>query len=108
VSDRGTRTLSGSDDRWRNLEALGRAAGGRQPRGPKGQRSSRRRRVLGIASTPEGRVEQVAGLVRLGRLLGRVGERQFGPERDEYGRPVAPRQHRRADEPGTGPGERRP
>jgi len=69
---------------------------------------ARRRRVLGIASTPEGRVEQVAGLVRLGRLLGRVGERQFGPERDEYGRPVAPRQHRRADEPGTGPGERRP
>jgi LCP family protein required for cell wall assembly len=46
VSDRGTRTLSGSDDRWRNLEELGRAAGGRQPRGPKGPRSSRRRRVL--------------------------------------------------------------
>jgi LCP family protein required for cell wall assembly len=46
VSDRGTRTLSGSDDRWRNLEELGRAAGGRQPRGPKGPRSSRRRRML--------------------------------------------------------------
>ena len=46
MSDRGTRTLSGSDDRWRNLEELGRAAGGRQPRGPKGPRSSRRRRVL--------------------------------------------------------------
>jgi diacylglycerol kinase family enzyme len=54
-----------------------------------------RRRALAIASTPEGRIEQLAGLVRLGRLLGRVGERAFGPERDEHGRPVAPRrQHR--------------
>jgi diacylglycerol kinase family enzyme len=46
-----------------------------------------RRRALAIASTPEGRIEQIAGLVRLGRLLGRVGERTFGPERDEHGRP---------------------
>jgi diacylglycerol kinase family enzyme len=60
---------------------------------------ARRRRVLAIASTPEGRVEQVAGLVRLGRLLGRVGEREFGPGRDQYGRPVAPRQ-RRSGRPG--------
>ncbi|HEX6674796.1 MAG TPA: diacylglycerol kinase family protein [Actinomycetes bacterium] len=54
-----------------------------------------RRRVLAIASTPEGRAAQVAGLVRLGRLLGRVGEREFGPARDEHGRPVAPRRQRR-------------
>jgi hypothetical protein len=46
---------------------------------PSKSRSPGRRRTLRIASTPEGRVEQVAGLVRLGRLLGRVGERQFGP-----------------------------
>ena len=62
---------------------------------------ARRRRALGIASTPEGRVEQVAGLVRLGRLLGRVGEREFGPGRDEYGRPLTPRQ-RRSNGPGPG------
>ena len=47
-----------------------------------------RRRMLSIASTPEGRVEQVARLMRLGRLLGRVGEREFGPGRDESGRPT--------------------
>jgi diacylglycerol kinase family enzyme len=48
--------------------------------GPSRSRSpARRRRALAIASTPEGRVEQLAGLVRLGRLLGRVGEREFGP-----------------------------
>jgi diacylglycerol kinase family enzyme len=46
---------------------------------PSKSRSPGRRRTLRIASTPEGRVEQVVGLVRLGRLLGRVGERQFGP-----------------------------
>src|SRR6266536_3078575 len=62
---------------------------------------AQRRRALGIASTPEGRVEQVAGLVRLGRLLGRVGEREFGPGRDEYGRPLTPRQ-RRSNGPGPG------
>jgi diacylglycerol kinase family enzyme len=60
-----------------------------------------RRRALGIARTPEGRIEQVAGLVRLGRLLGRVGERGFGPARDEHGRPVAPGQ-RRTDGSGAG------
>ncbi len=49
--------------------------------------------------------EQVAGLARLGRLLGRVGERQFGPARDEHGRPVAPRQ-RRSDESDSRPGGR--
>jgi diacylglycerol kinase family enzyme len=67
-----------------------------------------RRRALAIAPTLEGRVEQVAGLVRLGRLLGRVGEREFGPERDELGRPLAPRRPQRPDEPGAGPrpGER--
>jgi diacylglycerol kinase family enzyme len=48
-----------------------------------------RRRVLAIAPTPAGRIEQLARLVRLGRLLGRVGERAFGPERDEQ-RPVDP------------------
>jgi diacylglycerol kinase family enzyme len=62
-----------------------------------------RRRALAIASTLEGRVEQVAGLVRLGRLLGRVGEREFGPERDERGRPLAPQRQDRPDEPGAGP-----
>jgi diacylglycerol kinase family enzyme len=62
-----------------------------------------RRRVLAVASTPEGRVEQLAGLLRLGRLLGRVGEREFGPERDEHGRPVAPRRQHRPDGPGAGP-----
>jgi diacylglycerol kinase family enzyme len=45
-----------------------------------------RRRALAIASTREGRVRQLAELVRLGRLLGRVGERAFGPERDTQGR----------------------
>jgi diacylglycerol kinase family enzyme len=67
-----------------------------------------RRRTLAIASTLEGRVEQAAGLVRLGRLLGRVGEREFGPERDERGGPLAPRRPQRPDEPGAGPrpGER--
>jgi diacylglycerol kinase family enzyme len=67
-----------------------------------------RRRALAIASTLEGRVEQVTGLVRLGRLLGRVGEREFGPERDERGRPLAPRRPQRPHEPGAGPrpGER--
>jgi hypothetical protein len=63
-----------------------------------------RRRPLAIASTLEGRVEQAAGLVRLGRLLGRVGEREFGPERDERGRPLAPRRPQRPDEPGQGHG----
>jgi diacylglycerol kinase family enzyme len=48
-------------------------------RRPSPARSPARRRVLRLAPTPEGRIEQVAGLVRLGRLLGRVGERQFGP-----------------------------
>jgi diacylglycerol kinase family enzyme len=67
---------------------------------------ARRRRALGIASSPEGGVEQVAGLVRLGRLLGRVGEREFGPGRDEYGRQVAPRQQRRSNRPGPRPGGR--
>jgi hypothetical protein len=67
-----------------------------------------RRRTLAIASTPEGRIEQIAGLVRLGRLLGRVGERTFGPEQDEHGRPVAPRRQHRPDGTGAGPrpGER--
>jgi hypothetical protein len=67
-----------------------------------------RRRVLAIASTPEGRIEQIMGLLRLGRLLGRVGEREFGPERDERGRPVAPRRQHRPDGTGAGPrsGER--
>ncbi len=67
-----------------------------------------RRRAPAIASTPEGRVGQIAGLVRLGRLLGRVGEREFGPERDEDGRPVARRRQRRPNGPGGGPrpGER--
>jgi len=65
-----------------------------------------RRRALAIASTPEGRVEQLAGLVRLGRLLGRVGEREFGPGRDQYGRPVAPRQQRRSNRPGPPTGGR--
>jgi len=77
--------------------ASGRAAKSKSP--------APRRRALGIAPTPEGRVEQVAGLVRLGRLLGRVGERQFGPARDEHGRPVAPRQ-RRSDESDSRPGGR--
>jgi hypothetical protein len=64
-----------------------------------------RRRALAIASTLEGRVEQVAGLVRLGRLLGRVGEREFGPERDERGRPLARggRSARTSLGPGHGP-----
>jgi diacylglycerol kinase family enzyme len=65
--------------------------------------SAPRRRALAIASTLEGRVEQVAGLVRLGRLLGRVGEREFGPARDERGRPLARRRPQRPDEPGAGP-----
>ncbi len=77
--------------------ASGRAAKSKSP--------APRRRALGIAPTPEGRVEQVAGLARLGRLLGRVGERQFGPARDEHGRPVAPRQ-RRSDESDSRPGGR--
>jgi diacylglycerol kinase family enzyme len=61
------------------------------PPGPASARASRskspapRRRALGIAPTPEGRIEQVAGLVRLGRLLGRVGEREFGPGRGASG-----------------------
>ena len=59
-----------------------------------------RRRALAIAPTPEGRIEQLAGLVRLGRLLGRVGERVFGPGRDERGRPVAPRRQRRRQDSG--------
>jgi hypothetical protein len=63
-----------------------------------------RRRVLAIASTPEGRIEQIMGLMRLGRLLGRVGEREFGPERDERGRPVAPQRQHRPDGTGAGPG----
>jgi hypothetical protein len=67
---------------------------------------ARRRRALAIASTPEGRVEQLAGLVRLGRLLGRVGEREFGPGRDPDGRPVAPRRQRRSDRPGPPTGGR--
>src|SRR5215218_3709139 len=67
---------------------------------------ARRRRALAIASTPEGRVEQLAGLVRLGRLLGRVGEREFGPGRDQYGRPAAPRQQRRSNRPGPPTGGR--
>jgi hypothetical protein len=67
--------------------ASGRPAGSKSP--------APRRRALAIAPTPEGRAEQLAGLVRLGRLLGRVGEREFGPERDEDGRPVAPRRRRR-------------
>jgi hypothetical protein len=43
-----------------------------------------------------------------GQELGRVGEREFGPERDERGRPLTPRRPRRPDEPGAGsrPGER--
>jgi hypothetical protein len=67
-----------------------------------------RRRALAIASTPEGRIEQLAGLVRLGRLLGQVGEREFGPERDERGRPLAPRRQHGPNGPGapTPPGER--
>jgi diacylglycerol kinase family enzyme len=63
-----------------------------------------RRRALAIAPTPEGRIEQIAGLVRLGRLLGRVGERAFGPERDEHGRPVAPQRQHRPNGTGAGPG----
>src|SRR6266700_1923825 len=53
----------------------------RQPSGrpSKSKSPAPRRRILGIASTPEGRIEQVAGLVRLVHLLGRVGEREFGP-----------------------------
>jgi diacylglycerol kinase family enzyme len=62
-----------------------------------------RRRALAIPSTLEGRVEQAAGLARLGRLLGRVGEREFGPERDERGRPLAPPRPQRPDEPGARP-----
>jgi diacylglycerol kinase family enzyme len=71
-----------------------------------------RRRVLGIAPTPEGRIEQVASLVKVGRLLGRVGERQFGP-RDQYGRPVTPPRRgpggpgsEAGPGPGSGPGGR--
>src|SRR4029450_11344087 len=48
-------------------------------RPPGSKPAAPRRRALGIASTPEGRIEQVATLVRLGRLVGRVGEREFGP-----------------------------
>jgi diacylglycerol kinase family enzyme len=66
-----------------------------------------RRRALAPASTPEGRIQQLAGLVRLGRLLGRVGEREFGPEPDGHGR-AAPRRRHRPNGPGAGPepGER--
>jgi diacylglycerol kinase family enzyme len=71
-------------------------------RPPKPKPPARRRRALGIASTPEGRVEQVAALLRLGRLLGRVGEREFGPVRDEPGRPAAPPRQRRPNGPGPG------
>ena len=66
--------------------------------------SPARRPALGIAPTPEGRIEQVAALVRLGRLLGRVGEREFGPGPGEHGRPVDPRQRRRSGRPGPRPG----
>jgi diacylglycerol kinase family enzyme len=74
--------------------ASGRAARSKSP--------APRRRILTLAPTAEGRVEQVAGLVRLGRLLGRVGEREFGPPRDEHGRPVPPRPGGPA-EPGARP-----
>jgi diacylglycerol kinase family enzyme len=68
---------------------------------PPSAASPARRRALGIAATPEGRIEQVAALVRLGRLLGRVGEREFGPDLDQHGRPVPRR--RRSGEPGPRP-----
>jgi diacylglycerol kinase family enzyme len=61
-----------------------------------------RRRVLAIASTPEGRIQQVSGLVRLGRLLGRVGERAFGPAPDGHSRAARRRQYR-PNGPGSGP-----
>jgi diacylglycerol kinase family enzyme len=73
-------------------------------RRPPARPPARRRRGLGIAPTPEERVEQVARLLRLGRLLGRVGEREFGPERDAFGRPVARRP--RPNGPGPRPGGR--
>jgi diacylglycerol kinase family enzyme len=64
-------------------------------RPPGSKPAAPRRRALGIASTPEGRIEQVATLVRLGRLLGRVGEREFGPgPGGQQGRPTPPRQRR--------------
>lgn len=48
------------------------------------------RRTPRIPATAEARIEQVSRLVRLGRLLGRIGEREFGVPRDEFGRPVPP------------------
>ena len=71
---------------------------------PASSMSPARRPALGIAPTPEGRIEQVAALVRLGRLLGRVGEREFGPGPGEHCRPVDPRQRRRSGRPGPRPG----
>jgi diacylglycerol kinase family enzyme len=60
----------------------------RPPSGPPSRSTAAppRRRALAIAPTREGRLRQLAELVRLGRLLGRVGERAFGPERDARGR----------------------
>ena len=72
-------------------------------RSPRSRAPAMRRRTLGIAPTPEGRIEQVTRLVRLGRLLGRIGEREFGPARDELGRPLPPWEGR---EPRSGPGGR--
>jgi diacylglycerol kinase family enzyme len=69
---------------------------------PPGSRSPVLRRNAGIAPTPEARIEQVTRLVRLGRLLGRIGEREFGPPRDEAGRPVPPPREDREPPWGTG------
>jgi diacylglycerol kinase family enzyme len=62
------------------------------------------RRTPRIPATTEARIERVSRLVRLGRLLGRIGEREFGVPRDEWGHPLPPPGEDR--DPRTGSGGR--
>ncbi len=89
------------------LRVLLPASGPASAHPPKSKSPAPRRRGLGLAPTPEGRIEQIAGLVRLGRRLGRVGEREFGPGWDKDGMPAASPPQRRSSSSGSRP-DRRP
>jgi diacylglycerol kinase family enzyme len=73
----------------RVLVPASRSASGRPPRSWS-RSPALGRRTRRIPATAEARIEQVSRLVRLGRLLGRIGEREFGGPRDEFGRPLPP------------------
>jgi LCP family protein required for cell wall assembly len=77
LTDRRATTVPQTGDRWANLEALGRAAGGRGPDRPRQPMSSRRRRAL--KRTLVVAVAMVVALAGVGALLGyRYADRLVG------------------------------